>query len=108
MSEKTAANCNPCICDEPKDKCILGPNEDGALAISTVAKEVAELCDRWLCTCTSHEDYTERMFERLNSSLDVTVIPDQPFNPPGIESSIIINEDPEENEINVEEEKEEE
>ena len=48
------------------------------------------------------------MFERFNASNDVTIIPDEPFNPPGIENSIIINEDPEEPEIIIQEEKDEE
>ena len=48
------------------------------------------------------------MFERFNASnAEVTVIPDVPFTPPGIESSIIINEDPEEEENIFIEEKEE-
>ena len=98
MSEKTAANCNPCICDEPKVKCILGPDEEGTLTISKVAKTVAEICDRRLCTCTSHDDYAERMFERFEVSDNVTVIPDVPFSPRGIESITFIDEDPEEEE----------
>ena len=46
------------------------------------------------------------MFERFNASDNVTVIPDVPFNIPGalgIETSTIINEDPEDDEVKEEE-----
>ena len=46
VSESAAAKCNPCICDEPKVKCLLGPNDEGNLAVMKVLKDVAENCDR--------------------------------------------------------------
>ena len=60
-----------------------------------VLKDVAENCDRKLCTCTSHNDYSEKMFERFAISDTVDEIEDEPFIPAGIDMSLVINEDKE-------------
>ena len=71
----------------------MGPDADGILEVSKVNLEVAEICDRSICTCTNHKDYNEVMVERFKAATKITQLADLPYSFPGIEDADIIEDD---------------
>ena len=71
----------------------MGPDETGNLEVSQVNIEVAEMCDRSICTCANHKDYNEVMVERFQAATKITQLEDLPYSFPGIEDVDVIDED---------------
>ena len=91
-----AASCDACECIELREICILGPDSLGNYATAEVQATFARSCPRSTCTCESHENFAEIGRDRISQANEIILEEvGVLLEPPDIDESNIIVEDPE-------------